>query len=196
VDTLYVGLSPWILADGNYKDFEVGQKRKFALEFHGPELQPSDTSDGPSLIWIDNAKYSAIGRVIFADAEVWVCDFGIAMAYDESPPAWVAVGLEVAGKIYLGIDHFSYFESLHDLPGMPALTYEFRVKRILVETIPLIFHQDQNRYTLADNGRTSREVNDTRRDPLRDPFDRTSTSHFVLECELLQGGLPPVTDMG
>jgi hypothetical protein len=33
---IHVGLFSWIIQDGNYDDFEVGQAAKFALEFYPP----------------------------------------------------------------------------------------------------------------------------------------------------------------
>lgn len=32
--TFDIGLSAWIIQDGNYEDFEQGQTRSFALEFY------------------------------------------------------------------------------------------------------------------------------------------------------------------
>lgn len=36
-----VGLSAWIIQDGNYTDFEIGQTYSFASEFYPYSLQPS-----------------------------------------------------------------------------------------------------------------------------------------------------------
>ena len=39
--TLQVGLNSWIIADGNYTDFSVGEARSFALEYYNEnELRP------------------------------------------------------------------------------------------------------------------------------------------------------------
>lgn len=189
--TLNIGLSPWILSDGNYRDFSPGDERKFALEFHGPELHPVQTAGVPSLESIRGARYSAVGRIAFVYPEVWVVDFGIVMAYDDDPPSWATVGVQVSGAIYVGIDPFHYFERYHALPGMPALTYQFRVIRIFEEEIAVVgLELDYSRTT-------EREINTTRpQPPFRDPYDRSSTNHFVLDCELLNGGLSPVVDMG
>jgi hypothetical protein len=35
-DLLVVGLSSWIIQDGNYGNFSRGADAAFALEFHGP----------------------------------------------------------------------------------------------------------------------------------------------------------------
>ena len=39
--TFQVGLNSWIIADGNYVDFKVGELRSFALEYYNEhELRP------------------------------------------------------------------------------------------------------------------------------------------------------------
>src|SRR5262245_41453887 len=37
-----VGLSSWIIQDGNYDNFQVGQERSFALEFYPHSIKPSN----------------------------------------------------------------------------------------------------------------------------------------------------------
>ena len=36
-----IGLSAWIIQDGNYGDFRVGQQARFALEFHPQAMEPA-----------------------------------------------------------------------------------------------------------------------------------------------------------
>jgi hypothetical protein len=40
--TLQIGLSSWIIQDGNYEEFEVGREYRFALEFYAPDLAIDD----------------------------------------------------------------------------------------------------------------------------------------------------------
>ena len=37
MEKINVGLSSWIIQDGNYEDFAVGQEQRFALEFYAPD---------------------------------------------------------------------------------------------------------------------------------------------------------------
>src|SRR5437870_1903422 len=39
--TWNIGLASWIIQDGNYPDFSLGDQRRFALEFSATSLSPS-----------------------------------------------------------------------------------------------------------------------------------------------------------
>lgn len=62
-----VGLEGWVLQDGTYTDFAVGQRRQFALEFgyrRSRRLQPCDEVS-PSLRHTgDRARYEIDGTVV------------------------------------------------------------------------------------------------------------------------------------
>lgn len=130
-----VGLSAWIIADGNYADFVVGQKAKFALEFY-PSHGLNVAQDGPPVAQhLKASHYRVRAQVVFADANVWVIDAGSFMAFcEQRPPEHGRVGAWVEGEIYLGIDPFFYFEYLHRMDGMPPLTYSWIVREIARET--------------------------------------------------------------
>lgn len=185
---LLIGLSPWILEDGNYGHFKPGQSRKFALEFHAPELRITELSSEPSLAPGRPSKYIATGTVVFVAEKVWACDFGPVMAYDHGPLSWAIVGANVSGEVYLGVEPFDYFERHHKLPGMPALTYRFLIERILLETYPLIYSPDENAYKASDTPRTREEVATTERVRVREDRYKIG-SHFVLDCTVLESGL-------
>lgn len=55
-----IGLSAWIIQDGNYDDFAAGQMAEFALEFYSPKYQKSK-SRVKSCKQLGAAKYSVIG---------------------------------------------------------------------------------------------------------------------------------------
>ena len=79
---LDVYLSRWIISDGNYGDFLVGETRKFALEFWAPSSLTRFTGRTTSLQRQRNYSYSISGKVAFATDEVWVLDCGV-LAYSE-----------------------------------------------------------------------------------------------------------------
>jgi hypothetical protein len=138
---LHVGISAWIIQDGNYSDFERGSIRRFALEFHAENslVVVSDGRQAPGLIHHRESEYSAGGIVRFCTDKVWVIDFGSVMAYrKERPPSGVVPGSFVTGEISLGIDPFFYYEGLYGIPGMPALIYEWEIAGITMETAPII----------------------------------------------------------
>lgn len=153
-EKLRVGLSSWIIQDGNYGDFTVGQQRPFALEFWPLEsltVRHPDAASGPlSMTWERDAIYSIKGEVSFVAETWWVLDAGLPMYLDQCAPPG-PVGTPVRGQISVGIDHFSYFETLAHQPGAPALIFDWRVDAIemdtapLVETKPRFFERDRTR---------------------------------------------------
>jgi hypothetical protein len=175
-ELLQVGLSSWIIADGNYRDFSVDDVRSFALEYYNEhELRPATSSI--SHRHLGDAHYAVAGRRAHLGGlsqhltPTWcVIDFDV-LAYRELhsfpvPPECFS------GEIYLGVDPFSYFERLSCEADAPPLIYNWRIHRIEVETAPRVLKDgfmiyDPDKRKLAD-------VQDTRRG-----------EDFVLHCERL-----------
>lgn len=130
-----IGLSTWIIQDGNYDNFETGQNAEFALEFYSQTYRKSEkrTKSSKSL---GGAKYEINGEVIYLTPEVWVLDFGICAFQESKAPAEMATGDFVAAEIYLGIDPFFYFEMLYALPKMPPLIYSWKISSICQQKAP------------------------------------------------------------
>lgn len=135
---LHIGLSSWIVQDGNYADFECGTTRQFALEFYSDSELTADTRD-PKLTHIQDGKYQATGIVRFCADNVWIVDFGGVLAFrEESPPHGFLPGVTVSGVIHFGVDPFFYFERLSKVPGIPSLIYTWQIEEIAIETAPFI----------------------------------------------------------
>ncbi len=178
-----VGLSAWVVQDGNYGDFEVGQDAKFALEFAAlSELEKIEDGE-PRAELVTACAYRVRGRVVFVTAGVWVVDMGAFIAFQETkPPEYAQAGTCVEGRIYLGIDPFFYFERLCRVDGMPPLSYRWSVEDIQVESTPWV-------ETKAGLGRAVKS-----RDPHRQSFKRVpktdawndddGNAHYVLGCRL------------
>jgi hypothetical protein len=116
---------------------------------------------------------------------VWVLDAGF-LAYQESqPPRFAKKGAWVSGEIYLGIDSFMYFEGLKNIIGMPALTYNFRIGQILLETTPWLTTTDESGRTMMlrdEQNESHRKVAET------DAWnDDNGDAHYVLECFPIDG---------
>ena len=79
---LDVYLSRWIVEDGNYVDFRVGEMRQFALEFWAPSPLTRTTERTMSLQQQRDHSYSVSGRLVFFADGVWVIDCGV-LAYSE-----------------------------------------------------------------------------------------------------------------
>ena len=178
MESLSVGVDSWIIQDGNYGDFTVGQKTQFALEFYPHSLHPSDRKS-PAATNLKGSLYQVCGQVVYRRNNVWILDAGF-LAYQESqPPAFVTEGSWVEGEIYLGIDPFMYFEHLKNRSGMPSLTYTFRIGQIFLETTPWLTNADESGTTMVrdQENESFREVTET------DAWnDDGGNAHYVLKC--------------
>jgi hypothetical protein len=189
---LHVGLSSWIVQDGNYGDFAVGQQARFALEFYPPNgLRPA--GEGPlTAEHLGASRYRIHGRVVFVGPGVWAIDTGVFVAFEErQPPDHTKVGGWVEGELYLGIDPFFYFGYLYRIDGMPPLMYTWQVRTIIRETTPWVEVNDAN-------GRPYRTRDESRKSfvpviETRAWDDDGGNGHYVLGCESLGGPERPAT---
>ena len=84
-----IGLAAWIIQDGDYGDFNVGERAEFALEFYaagGVELVPDSDVHATHL---HDDRYDAIGRIVHVDERCWVLDFGLLAFHEGVVPAGV-----------------------------------------------------------------------------------------------------------
>ena len=175
--THQIGLDAWIVQDGNYTDFAVGESRKFALKLHSYTLKPSPVKSA-SMSLIGPARYAIHASVEFMQPDAWVADFGL-RAYCEQPLApEVSVGNWLESEVYLGVDPFMYFERHCKLPGMPALTYDWKIRGILLETTPWI---TEGTTSFRDKAKKSHKA--VTKTNAWDDDDGCAS--YVLECECL-----------
>lgn len=180
--TLQLGMGGWIISDGNYTDFRIGEVRSFAIEYHNQEvLRPLPVFHAKrSHRLVEACRYAVTGKTIHL-ADRWVAiDIGVA-AYSErrspSPPP----PERFEGEIWLGIDPFPYFERYANERGAPPLIYDWQIHRIQVETAPRILQDGMSIY-------------DPERLRLEDVEDTRKGEDFVLHCELLPA--PPRWTLG
>src|SRR5215813_14286261 len=147
MESLNIGIDAWIIQDGNYADFTVGQKAQFALEFYPYSLTPSH-STSKSITHLKASRYNVCGQVVYKTKQVWVLDMGFLAYQEEKAPKYATESSWVEGEVYIGIDPFFYFERLNKLPDMPELTYSFRIEQIFLETTPWISAQDKSGRTV------------------------------------------------
>lgn len=138
----WIGLSPWVVQDGNHADVAVGERRHFAVELgyrrtarlrHAPAggrtVRCAHTGRG--------ASYDVVGEVLRTTTGpregAVVLDVGL-LVYapwlvldDLEPPAR---GAWLTGEVHLSVDPFFYRDELHALPGMPPLTYTWTVEQV------------------------------------------------------------------
>ena len=80
-------LSSWIIQDGNYPDFEVGQTPEFAVEFWLTDGGGARTSDREkSATSVGGPLYDAAAEIVFQTAQITVLDIGI-LVYRETSPS-------------------------------------------------------------------------------------------------------------
>jgi hypothetical protein len=138
LNELFVGLSAWIIQDGNYPDFAAGDVSAFALEFFSEAGLSQTSSRTSSLRWKHDSIYEAVGRVVHADTHWWALDFGVLMYREDEPPQGAEVGQWWSGSIYVGIDPFFYFERLALQPSAPSMIYDWTIESIQMETTPTV----------------------------------------------------------
>jgi hypothetical protein len=138
-----VGVASWIIQDGNYGDFKVGDETKFALEFYGSKLNPS-TSRGAFVNYLGNGLYKVRAEVVYLDSVAWVIDFGFRTFWDSTPPKFASLGSWVEGEISIGIDPYFYMEHLYKNPGMPDLFYTWRINSILRDDTPWLVQVNEH----------------------------------------------------
>lgn len=182
--SLSVGLDAWIILDGNYPDFRVGQSARFALEFYPHTIRASELrSTHCENIW--GNLHRVCSRVEFTAPSVWVIDFGFKAYMNEPPPRVPGKGSWVEGDVDIGVDPFFYFEELRAIHGMPELKYEFRINDIQLETTPWQESKDQHGRSVLSRDERQRSFR-----PMAETNawqDDEGHAHYLLECELISG---------
>ena len=190
---LMIGLSSWIIADGNYPHFKRGQRARFALAFYpanSPFDIPSDWLsinppgvDQTSMRHIEGSEYLVTAKVthVLEDDSWWVIDAGVLMYRYGRRPEGVEPGCWVIGKFYVSIDPFDYFERLSRYHAAPPLMYDWDVTKIELETTPTI---EMGRMRTRDRSRRAwREADNTK------ARSGAFVEEFVLHCTRLDN--PP-----
>ncbi|NTX29928.1 hypothetical protein HT746_22885 [Burkholderia pyrrocinia] len=137
MNELVAGLDSWIIQDGNYGDFQVGESCRLALAFNGTALRPS-AARVMRCEPVRGSFCNVVARIVFSAPKVWVVDFGVKAYCEARPPRFANVGDWVEGEIWVGVDPFFYMDRLHRMPGMPDLFIDWHVTRIRLETTPWV----------------------------------------------------------
>ena len=143
---LQIGLSSWIVQDGNYPDFVRGTTVEFALEAW---VRSADLADpGPiGYELVGEGGYRVRAQAVFVHESaaaheavcVWDCGF---VAYEEGRRTRPGLGYFVEGEFSFGVDPFFYSaEQSRRLPDMPGLLYEWEVQAIHLQTGPRVLSE-------------------------------------------------------
>ena len=177
-----IHLSAWIIQDGNYPDFAVGQTAEFAVEFFTGQTQPVATAKTDvSAKHTGLSGYDVVARSVLQTPELAVLDVGI-LIYSEQqsrlqgfPP-----GHFFEANLDISVDPYFYFQFFAKDQSVPPMIYSWRILSMLRQTGPMIEVAD-------DSGRKMRM-----RDPARlgyEEIDKTDAWHddgeYILRCGLL-----------
>ncbi len=176
-----LGISSWVISDGNYADFAVGEQRRFALEYFEKDLHDS-TPGTRSARSVGEGLYEITAEVAYAAHDLVLLDFGL-LAYSDTRTPAATSGTWRSGIVLLEVDHFAYFETHAQREGIPPAIYAWTITGIWRQTAPYILDPDPNRPQYI-------------RDPARLGYasvDRTGALHgddgsndYLLRCRLEQ----------
>lgn len=107
-DEWIVGLPSRVIQDGNYGDFAVRQRARFAIEFFSDRLVPIQPGD-KAATHIGDGRYTVTAEVAAAHDGLLVLDFGLLAYLDVQPPNATTFEWR-SGIVDLGTDPFMYFE--------------------------------------------------------------------------------------
>jgi hypothetical protein len=134
-----IPLYSWIIQDGSYPDFEVGQTVEFALEFWLPEGTTARASGGgvcaPNL---GHGLYDSVAEVILQTDQVTILDIGVLVYRHASRQPRLSEESRFEIQLRLGVDPFSYFEALSGNGDVLPLVYSWKILSILRQTAPFI----------------------------------------------------------
>jgi hypothetical protein len=181
---LSTGIDSWIIQDGNYGDFAIGETRKFALEFGGKQLIPALTNELSAQL-VRSCVYRVCAKVVYVHPEVWVIDFGLLAYWHSKPPTHAKVGSWVEGEILIGIDPFFYMDDLHKLPDIPKLIYNWKVDGILRNDAPWLVESVDERGSKTLRRDTNHEIwSKVERTEAWE--DDGGSADYVLQCVLVE----------
>jgi hypothetical protein len=182
--SLIIGLSSWIIQDGNYSDFKRGDHSAFALEFHVPSGLSVIEGSGTAVSFehLHDGTYQIVGKVIHVrDCEWWAIDVGVLMYQAGRPPPDADEGSWVEGEAYVGVDHFAYMERFSRHHTAPGLIYDWSIQKIEIQTAPFV-KVDERQMVRDPKHWGWREVDAT--DAWKD-----GVADYLLHCERLDN--PP-----
>jgi len=136
IDEVEICVDSWIIQDGNYGDFDVGDKVRCALEFYG-DLSATALC-APAMTHLQQNDYRVRAQVVYLAPDAWAVDFGIAAFQEYRPPEFAHIGAWVEGKIGLALDPFMYKDGLVHEIGMPDLFNTWEITSIARDDTPWI----------------------------------------------------------
>lgn len=139
-----LSMSSWVIQDGNYADFAVGEPRRFALEFFDRTLREVEPGIR-SAEALGGARYEITAEVAYAAHDLAMLDFGL-LAYSDARGPAAMTGTWRSGIVLLEVDHFAYFETHAKQEGIPPAVYAWTITGIWRQTAPHILDPSGKMY--------------------------------------------------
>jgi hypothetical protein len=135
-----IGLSAWVIQDGNYPDFEVGQTAEFALEFWLPQGVATGPSTGEvSATNLGECLYDTVAETLVQTDEITVLNVGVLVyQHRSSQEPSFPVGHRFAVQLRLVVDAFHCFECRSKTGEVLPLVYSWKILSILRQTAPFV----------------------------------------------------------
>jgi len=136
IDEVEICVDGWIIQDGNYGDFHVGDEVRCALEFYG-DLRATEKC---TLVMehLRQNDYRVRAQVVFLAPDAWAINFGLMAFQEYRPPESVRVGGWMEGEIGLAVDPFMYKDRLAHEIGMPDLFNTWEIMSITRDDTPWV----------------------------------------------------------
>ncbi len=139
-----LSMSSWVIQDGNYSDFAVGERRRFALEFFDKTLREVEPGVRSAEALVE-ARHEITAEVVYARDDLVMLDFGL-LAYSDARAPAAKTGTWRSGIVLLEVDHFAYFETHAKREGIPPAVYAWTITGIWRQTAPYILDPRLNMY--------------------------------------------------
>jgi hypothetical protein len=124
-----IHIPAWVILDGNYANFAVGDFSEFALCSIFPKVVPQETGVTGARRCGD--RYVIEAKVVAESGRVRFFDFGLAAYVHatrlETDPRSLAGVSWFTATTELAVDWFTYFDDLAKLPGVPPLIYPWTI---------------------------------------------------------------------
>jgi hypothetical protein len=131
-----ISINSWVIQDGNYPDFAIGERRRFALAFFETDLVRVDAA-APSARSIGDGQYRVTAKVVVAAKDFVMLDVGL-LAYTSGALATANDGAWLAGRISLEVDPYDYFENHAGKRAVPAAVHTWTITGIWLQTAPFV----------------------------------------------------------
>jgi len=136
INEVEIWVDSWIIQDGNYGDFSVGDEVRCALEFYGDLSAAAQYTS--AMTHLQQNDYQIRAQVVYVAPDAWAVDFGLAVYQEYRPPEFARVGTWVKGRIGLALDPFMYKDRLANETGMPDLFNTWEITSIARDDTPWV----------------------------------------------------------